>query len=135
MTDAAQPQAPVAFNFANLRDMVMRGEIGLALVVLGILSIMLVPLPPWMLDGLLALSVTSSILVLMTALLIKKPLEFTAFPSVLLLSTLLRLSLNIASTRLVLSNGQTGDHAAGQVIAAFADFVMSGNFVIGVIVF
>src|SRR5215510_8302185 len=138
MTDAAQPQAPTAtlpFNITNLRAMFMRGELALASVVLGILSIMLVPLPPWMLDGLLALSVTSSILVLMTALLIKKPLEFTAFPSVLLLSTLLRLSLNIASTRLILANGQTGDHAAGQVIAAFADFVMSGNFVIGVIVF
>ncbi len=135
MVDAAQPQRPLAFNFTNVRDMVMRGEIALATVVLGILSIMLVPLPPWMLDGLLALSVTSSILVLMTALLIQKPLEFTAFPSVLLLSTLLRLSLNIASTRLILANGQSGDHAAGNVIAAFADFVMSGNFVIGVIVF
>src|SRR4029079_6380845 len=116
-------------------DMVMRGEIGLAVVVLGILSIMLLPLPPWMLDRLFAVSVTSAILVLMTALMIQKPLEFTAFPSVLLLSTLLRLSLNIASTRLILANGQSGDHAAGQVIAAFADFVMSGNFVIGVIVF
>src|SRR5215475_15479914 len=136
MTDAAQPQAPaLAFNVTNVRAMFMRGEIALAGAVLGILSIMLIPLPPWMLDGLLALSVTSSILVLMTALMIQKPLEFTAFPSVLLLSTLLRLSLNIASTRLILSQGQSGDHAAGSVIAAFANFVMSGNFIIGVIVF
>ena len=71
----------------------------------------------------------------MTALLIKKPLEFTAFPTVLLLATLLRLALNIATTRLILANGQNGEHAAGDVIAAFAQFVMGGDFVIGVIVF
>ncbi len=97
---------------------------------------MLVPLPPFLLDVLLAVSITSSILVLMTALLIKKPLEFTAFPSVLLLATLLRLALNIASTRLILSNGhERRPDAAGEVIAAFAQFVMGGEFVIGVIVF
>jgi flagellar biosynthesis protein FlhA len=113
----------------------MRGEIALAVGVLGILAIMLVPLPPFLLDMLLAVSIILSILVLMTALMIKKPLEFTAFPSVLLLATLLRLALNIASTRLILSNGQNGEHAAGEVIAAFAQFVMGGEFVIGVIVF
>jgi flagellar biosynthesis protein FlhA len=134
MTDAAQPQRP-AFSFGDLRNMVMRGEIALAACVLGILCIMLVPLPAFLLDMLLALSLTSSILVLMTALLIKKPLEFTAFPSILLLTTLLRLSLNIASTRLILSHGQNGEHAAGDVIAAFAQFAMGGDFVIGVIVF
>jgi flagellar biosynthesis protein FlhA len=115
--------------------MVMRGEIALAVGVLAILGIMLVPLPSFLLDMLLAISLTSSILVLMTALLIKKPLEFTAFPAVLLLTTLMRLALNIATTRLILSNGQTGEHAAGEVIAAFAQFVMGGEFVIGVIVF
>ncbi|MGE4036718.1 MAG: flagellar biosynthesis protein FlhA [Hyphomonadaceae bacterium] len=113
----------------------MRGEIALAAGVLGILAIMLVPLPPILLDMLLAVSLIFSILVLMTALMIQKPLEFTAFPSVLLLATLLRLALNIASTRLILANGQTGEHAAGEVIAAFAKFVMGGEFVIGVIVF
>ncbi len=135
MVDAAQPQRPASFGFGDLRNIVMRGEIALAVGVLGILAIMLVPLPSVLLDMLLALSITSSILVLMTALMIKKPLEFTAFPSILLLTTLLRLSLNIASTRLILSNGQTGEHAAGDVIAAFARFVMGGEFVIGVIVF
>jgi flagellar biosynthesis protein FlhA len=134
MTDAAQPQGQ-SFALGDLRGFVMRGEIALAGGVLGILAIMLVPLPPMLLDMLLAVSIIFSILVLMTALMIKKPLEFTAFPSVLLLATLLRLALNIASTRLILSNGQTGDHAAGEVIAAFAQFVMSGEFVIGVIVF
>ena len=135
MVDAAQPQRTGGFGFGDLRHMVMRGEIALAVGVLGILAIMLVPLPAMLLDMLLALSLTSSILVLMTALLIKKPLEFTSFPSILLLTTLLRLSLNIASTRLILSHGQTGEHAAGDVIAAFSQFVMGGDFVIGVIVF
>ncbi|MBN8605396.1 MAG: flagellar biosynthesis protein FlhA [Caulobacterales bacterium] len=134
MTDAAQPQGST-LTFADMRGFVMRGEIGLAAGVLAILAIMLVPLPAVLLDFLLAISIVSSILVLMTALMIKKPLEFTAFPSVLLLTTLLRLALNIASTRLILSNGQSGEHAAGEVIAAFANFVMGGEFVIGVIVF
>ncbi|MEZ5995647.1 MAG: flagellar biosynthesis protein FlhA [Hyphomonadaceae bacterium] len=134
MTDAAQPQGS-DLSFGVLRGFVMRGEIALAVGVLGILAIMLVPLPKELLDFLLAISIISSILVLMTALMIKKPLEFTAFPSVLLLSTLLRLALNIASTRLILSGGQSGEHAAGEVIAAFAQFVMGGEFVIGVIVF
>jgi flagellar biosynthesis protein FlhA len=134
MTDAAQPQAR-SFNFGDLRASVMRGDIALAAGVLGILAIMLVPLPAILLDFLLAVSIVSSILVLITTLMIKKPLEFTAFPSVLLLATLLRLALNVASTRLILSNGQTGEHAAGEVIAAFAQFVMGGEFVIGVIVF
>ncbi|MBX3431251.1 MAG: flagellar biosynthesis protein FlhA [Hyphomonadaceae bacterium] len=134
MTDAAQPQG-TDFSFSTLRGFVMRGEIALAAGVLGILAIMLVPLPPILLDFLLAISIILSILVLMTALMIKKPLEFTAFPSVLLLATLFRLALNIASTRLILSGGQSGEHAAGEVIAAFAQFVMGGEFVIGVIVF
>ncbi len=134
MTDAAQPQGQ-AFGLDALRNAIMRGEIALAVGVLGILAIMLVPLPPFLLDMLLAVSLIFSILVLMTALMIKKPLEFTAFPSVLLLATLLRLALNIATTRLILANGQNGEHAAGEVIAAFAQFVMGGDFVIGVIVF
>lgn len=134
MTDAAQPQGN-DLSFKVLRGFVMRGEIALAVAVLGILAIMLVPLPSILLDMLLAVSIIFSILVLMTALMIKKPLEFTAFPSVLLLATLFRLALNIASSRLILANGQSGEHAAGEVIAAFAQFVMGGEFVIGVIVF
>jgi flagellar biosynthesis protein FlhA len=134
MTDAAQPRRS-GLTLGDLRGFVMRGEIALAAGVLGILAIMLVPLPAFLLDMLLALSIISSILVLMTALMIKRPLEFTIFPAVLLLTTLLRLALNIASTRLILSHGNEGEHAAGQVIAAFAQFVMGGDFVIGVIVF
>jgi flagellar biosynthesis protein FlhA len=122
-------------TIAAIQRAVMRGDVALAGVVLGILTILLVPLPPFALDGLLAISITSSILVLLTALLIQKPLEFTAFPSVLLLTTLFRLALNVASTRLILSHGHNGHDAAGQVIKAFGEFVMQGDFVIGVVVF
>ncbi|MDZ4778404.1 MAG: flagellar biosynthesis protein FlhA [Alphaproteobacteria bacterium] len=134
MTDAAQPQRPAIDIQAILRN-TMRGEIYLGVGVLLILAILLVPLPAWLMDFLLAISITSSVLVLMTALLIKKPLEFTAFPTVLLLTTLFRLALNVASTRLILSHGHEGPDAAGQVINAFGEFVMQGNFIIGVIVF
>jgi flagellar biosynthesis protein FlhA len=87
------------------------------------------------LDLFLAISITLSILILMTSLFIQTPLEFSAFPTVLLISTMLRLSLNLASTRLILSHGHEGTAAAGHVIEAFGNFVMSGNFVIGIIVF
>ncbi len=88
-----------------------------------------------MLDILLSLSITSAVLILMTALLIKKPLEFTAFPTVLLVTTLFRLGLNLASTRLILSHGHEGAHGAGQIIKAFGELMMGGNYIIGVIVF
>ena len=88
-----------------------------------------------MLDLFLAISITLSILILMTALFIQAPLEFSAFPTVLLISTMLRLSLNLASTRLILAHGHEGTDAAGHVIQAFGNFVMGGNFVIGIIVF
>src|SRR3972149_7748900 len=130
----ADTVAQPGLNFAAIQRAVMRGDVALAALVLGILAILLTPLPPWALDGLLALSITSSILVVLTALLIQRPLEFTAFPAVLLLPTLFRLALNVASTRLVLSHGHNGPDAAGQVIQAFGDFVMQGDFIIGVIV-
>ena len=122
-------------NFGAIVRNAFRGEIYLGAGVLFILAILLVPLPPWLIDFLLAISIILSVLVLMTALLIKKPLEFTAFPTVLLLTTLFRLALNVASTRLILSHGHEGPGAAGQVIDAFGQFVMGGNFIIGVIVF
>ncbi|KAF0173220.1 MAG: flagellar biosynthesis protein FlhA [Hyphomonadaceae bacterium] len=134
MSDAAQPQGALP-DFMTVVKSALRGEVYLAAAVLFILAILLVPLPAWFMDFLLAISITSSVLVLMTALLIKRPLEFTAFPTVLLLTTLFRLALNVASTRLILSHGHTGPDAAGQVINAFGEFVMQGNFIIGVIVF
>jgi flagellar biosynthesis protein FlhA len=115
--------------------MVLRTDVALGVGVMALVVMLFLPMPVWLLDFMLAVSVTSSVMILMTALLIKKPLEFSAFPTVLLLSTLLRLGLNIASTRLILSEGHAGPDAAGEIIAAFGDFVMQGNFVIGVIVF
>ena len=92
-------------------------------------------MPTWLLDVSLALSITFSVLILMMALFIQQPLEFSSFPTVLLIATMLRLALNLASTRLILGHGHEGTAAAGHVIEAFGSFVMGGNFVIGVIVF
>ena len=122
---------PLARAFAVLRQ----GDIALAVAVICVLMVLLLPLPPWMLDISLAFSITFSVLVLMTVLFIRNSLEFNAFPTILLIATLLRLSLNVASTRLILTKGHEGPGAAGQVIEAFGSFVMGGNFVIGAIVF
>ena len=113
----------------------VRGEVGLAIGVIGIIILLILPIPAFLLDILLSLSITSAVLILMTALLIKRPLEFSAFPTVLLVTTLFRLGLNLASTRLILSHGHEGAHGAGQIIKAFGDLMMGGNFIIGVIVF
>jgi flagellar biosynthesis protein FlhA len=110
-------------------------DLGFAVGIVLILTVLFLPLPAWMIDIGLAFSIALSVLILMVALWIQKPLDFSAFPTVLLLATLLRLSLNIATTRLILSNGHQGVDSAGHVIAGFADFVMGGNFVIGTIVF
>ena len=112
-----------------------RGDLALAVGVLTILVVLILPLPPMLLDVSLALSIILSVLILMTALFIHTPLEFSSFPTVLLIATMLRLALNLASTRLILSRGHEGTDAAGYVIQAFGNFVMSGNFVIGIIVF
>jgi flagellar biosynthesis protein FlhA len=112
-----------------------RGEVAMALAVVGIIVLLIVPAPPWLLDFLLAMSITSAVLILMTAVLMKKPLEFSAFPTVLLVTTLYRLGLNIASARLILSRGHEGTEAAGHVIQAFGHLMMGGDYVIGVIVF
>lgn len=112
-----------------------RGDIMLALGVVAILVVLILPLPRSLLDVALAFSITFSVLILMTALFVEKPLDFNAFPTVLLLATMIRLSLNLASTRLILADGHEGTHAAGEVIEAFGGFVMGGNFIIGIIVF
>ncbi len=112
-----------------------RGDIALALGVTAILVVLILPMPSWMLDLSLAVSMTFSVLILMTVLFIGKPLEFNSFPTVLLIATMMRLALNLASTRLILAEGHEGTDAAGKVIEAFGSFVMSGNFVIGIIIF
>jgi flagellar biosynthesis protein FlhA len=113
----------------------LRGDVALGVGIMAILVMLILPMPRILMDIALAISISLSVLVLMTALFIKRPLEFSAFPAVLLIATLLRLGLNIASTRLILSDGAEGTDAAGQVIEAFGAFVMQGNVVIGVIVF
>ena len=107
----------------------------LAVGVIGILLVMLVPLPTFILDILLSFSITISIIILLMSMYVLKPLDFSVFPSVLLTVTLLRLSLNVASTRLILLHGHEGAGAAGQVIKAFGSFVVGGNYVVGMIVF
>lgn len=104
---------------------------GIALIML----ILILPMPTWLLDVSLAFSLTFSVLILMTVIFIEKPIDFSVFPTILLVSTLLRLSLNLASTRLILSQGHEGMAAAGEMIKAFGMFIMGGNFVIGIIVF
>jgi len=122
-------------SLGEIGAMIKRGDIALALGILTILVVLILPLPSFILDLFLAISITLSILILMTSLFIQEPLEFSAFPTTLLISTMLRLSLNLASTRLILSHGHEGTAAAGHVIEAFGSFVMGGNFVIGIIVF
>ena len=110
-------------------------DIGFAIGIITILSIFFLPIPAFLIDIGLAFSIALSVLILMVALWIDKPLDFSAFPTVLLVTTLLRLSLNIATTRLILSNGAQGETAAGYIIGGFSRLVMSGDFVIGLIVF
>jgi flagellar biosynthesis protein FlhA len=103
--------------------------------VMAVVMLMVVPLPPLLLDLLLSIDIGLSVVLLLTAIYVKRPVEFSVFPSLLLLLTLIRLSLNVASTRLVLMHGHEGIDAAGHVIMAFGQFVVGGNFVVGVVVF
>ncbi|MFO0596318.1 MAG: flagellar biosynthesis protein FlhA [Myxococcaceae bacterium] len=107
----------------------------LALVVLGVLAILIVPLPPAMLDGLLAMNVAISVLMLLVSLGLTKPMEFSVFPSLLLITTLFRLSLNVATTRLILLDGGKGVGAAGHVIEAFGRFAVGGSLIVGAVIF
>ncbi|MDB5722916.1 MAG: Flagellar biosynthesis protein FlhA, partial [Alphaproteobacteria bacterium] len=110
-------------------------DLALAFGVAAIIGMLILPMPGWMLDFGLAISITLSVMILMTALFIEKPLELSAFPTILLIVTMLRLGLNLASTRLILSHGHEGSHAAGGVIAAFGEFLMGGETVIGLTIF
>jgi flagellar biosynthesis protein FlhA len=119
----------------DMRGWLMRGEVMMAVGVIGVIMLLILPVPKFLLDLLLAISLVSSVLILMTAVMMKRPLDFAIFPTVLLVSTLFRLGLNLASTRLILTHGQEGHSSAGQVIAAFGELMMGGNFIIGVIIF
>ena len=143
MSDAAPDQSTDASRTPNagggapfeIPDFLKRGDIALALGIIAILVILLLPMPTWLLDFSLAISITFSVVILMTVLFIRNPLELNTFPTILLIATMLRLALNLASTRLILSDGHTGTGSAGRVIEAFGNFVVGGNYVIGIIVF
>ena len=111
------------------------GDYLLAGSVLGLLIIMLAPMPAWLLDILLAGSIGLSLLLFLTTLSMKRPVDFTLFPSLLLVATVFRLALNVASTRLILLSGSTGTSAAGKIIEAFGQFVVGGSFAVGLVVF
>ena len=125
----------IATWYGRAKPMLPGTDVGLALGVVLLLAVLVLPLPTTLLDLGLALSVTASVLVLMVAMFLTRPLDFTSFPTLLLLTTLLRLSLNVATTRLILSHGHEGPAAAGHVVQAFGGFLMGGDVVIGVILF
>ena len=114
---------------------IQRSDPCVAIGVVAILIVMVLPLPPFLLDLLLSVSITLSLVVLLTSLYLMSPLEFSTFPSLLLVTTLFRLSLNIASTRLILLKGNEGASAAGHVIQSFGNFVVGGNYFVGFVVF
>lgn len=138
---AQVPSKNFASNFtgaamrASAKSASKRSDIFFAMAVIGIISVLILPVPPLLLDLLLGISITIAVLILMTSLFVTKPLELSSFPTILLISTMLRLSLNIATTRLILSHGHEGPEAAGNVIHAFGSFVTGGSVLIGAIVF
>ena len=138
MADLSAPGPTTGFklpSFGQVRKTLGASDIGLAVGIMAIIIVLILPLPPVLLDLLLAVSIVFSVLILMTALFIQTPLEFSSFPTVLLIAAMMRLALNLATTRLILADGHKGTDAAGHVIEAFGNFVMRGNFVIGVVVF
>lgn len=123
-------------NWMGEANIIMRRkDIYFAIGIIAILIVLILPLPSFLLDFFLGISITLSVIILMTVLFVEKPLHMSSFPTILLIVTMLRLSLNIASTRLILSHGHEGTAAAGHVIQAFGGFVMGGSVVIGVIIF
>src|SRR5258706_16237412 len=112
-----------------------RNGLGVPLVVMAVIAMMVLPLPAFLLDIFFTFNISLSLIILLAVIYVSRALEFAAFPTVLLGATLLRLGLNVASTRIVLMNGHTGAHAAGHVIAAFGQFVVGGNYAVGMVVF
>src|SRR5437016_9002634 len=110
-------------------------DLGVPIAVLAIVLIMITPIPPFLLDVMISANIMLSVVVLLVSLYIKKAVEFSVFPTILLLLTLFRLALNISSSRAILLNGNSGTAAAGEVIQAFGNFVVGGNYVIGVVIF
>ncbi len=113
----------------------VRSDVMVSMGLVVILLVMIIPMPPIILDMFLALNITVALMIMIITLYVQKSLEFSIFPTVLLITTLFRLSLNVASTRLILLNGETGEFAAGKVIQSFGQFVVGGNYVVGIVVF
>src|ERR1700733_10659706 len=137
-TDIAALPSPGTYygvNPSKIATYLKRSDLALAIGIMAILVVLLLPLPPWLLDVCLAFSLSFAILILMTAVFIRKPLEFSAFPTILLVTTMMRLALNLASTRLILGHGNEGTAASGPVVQAFGKLIMLGNLFVGLIVF
>lgn len=126
---------PLFQFFKRFEKLTKNTDLLIAFGLLAVLAVMIIPLPPILLDIALTFSLAISVLILLVSIYTKKALDFTAFPSLLLLTTLFRLSLNVATTRLILSHGHEGPQAAGEVIHSFGNFVVGNNYVIGFIVF
>lgn len=125
-------------SLSNIRQNLSRFDasgLGIPALVLLIMSMLVLPLPPWLLDILFTFNILISLIVILVAIGITRPLEFSSFPAILLFTTMLRLALNVASTRVVLVEGHTGGDAAGKVIEAFGEFVIAGNYFVGIIIF
>ncbi len=120
--------------FARLKLM-LTGNLGAPLILIALLAMVMIPLPPFMLDLLFSFNIALSLIIMLASIYVLKPLHFASFPSILLIATLLRLALNVASTRVVLLEGHTGTAAAGNVIEAFGEFVIGGNYTVGFVVF
>jgi flagellar biosynthesis protein FlhA len=135
MADVSLPGSRTPPTPRQILGWVARGEVVLAVGVVGIVVLLILPVAPFLLDLFLAVSITSAVLILMTALMMRRPLDFTSFPTVLLVATLYRMGLEIASTRLILGHGHEGAGGAGHIIEAFGKLMMAGNFIIGIIVF
>jgi len=131
---AMNPQLQALKNWFDSNKSLIQGAAAPILVV-AILAMMVLPMPPWLLDTFFTLNIAVALMVMMVAAYMLRPLDFSAFPAILLLTTLMRLSLNVASTRVVLLEGHTGPGAAGAVIEAFGHFLIGGNFAVGLIVF
>ena len=127
--------APQSTQAVDLSNMVRAVGLGTPILILLLLAMMVLPLPPLALDLLFTFNIALSLMVLLAAVYALRPLDFAVFPTILLIATLLRLALNLASTRVVLLEGHTGTDAAGQVIKAFGDFVVGGNYAVGLVVF
>ncbi len=119
----------------NYQKFAKQGDILLAGGVVVILFVMLIPLPTMFIDFMLSVSISLGLVILITSMFLQSPLEFSIFPSLLLVTTLLRLALNVATTRAILLHGDEGTSAAGSVIQSFGEFVVGGNYVIGIVIF